>query len=168
MAIVCELEAPLKSFYATTIRRIGALGRATIPIQVIGLTPVNEDNTNPNRPCTIHHVFSEDKNAFLFDFPAPFTFDSLTYPYYLQNFTTDTKIALSDTDLAETFIFGAWDAYPNRSGIIIKWEKVLEKYGKGEYFFFIGEGDLNPTLVVFTDSSPFQFIDSSQLEFTDI
>lgn len=141
MAEVHEIKSPVKKIYGTTIRKSAKLGRATEPIQVLGLTPANSDNTNTNRPCTTHHVFSGDKNCFVFDFPVPFSFAGINFPFFLQNISTNTKISLSLTGLAEIFEFGYWDSYPNRSGVCINWSKVLSQFGSGKYYFFIEEGE---------------------------
>lgn len=167
MSQTFELEPPLKSFFGTTTKRSVGLNRSDIPVHVLGLTPANVDNTNPNRPCINHHIFRGDENCFLFDFPQPFDFgDSSLYPFFVWDVENGVGIALSDTDIGETFPFGYWADYPNRAGMKINWSGILEKFGAGKYYFYIGTADESP--VQFTDGSNFQFTDGTNLEFTDL
>jgi len=162
-----ELRPPLKSFYGTTIRKNAEYGASELPIQVLGLSPANQDNSDPNRPCSTFHVFNGDVSCFLFDFPISFNQNVITNTFYLKGKNLQSPPypnAQIDYNLISTngigmpyakhyYHFGAFGYYTRRSGVCIDWSAVFAQYGWGEFYFYIKNTPIRSQTYILHDDS---------------
>jgi len=133
--------APIKTFFCDSFEECKS-AKGLLPIQVIGLAPMEQENTDDCRPdpCQTLCVFANgsgidrenDKSYYLFDFPT-----AAGDTYELEQYDTATEtwsfVRNLDGTTGEKFTFGTWQPYPFRAGVCIDWDLVRGLDGFGVY-----------------------------------
>jgi hypothetical protein len=173
MSVTFEISSPIKKFYGTSVKRSVNLSKASVPVQVLGLSPMNTDNSSANRPCFEHHVFYADKTCFLFDFPFPFTQTALTNPFRIRvrNMknppfpNADITLNLFNTPYTAYYPFGYFPGYPNRSGFCFDWGAFFDNtgWGDGDVTFFLKDTAVASQTFKYHDSNDTYFFNNSLL-----
>lgn len=145
------VEPPSNEAYADSYKVCVKFGNAK-PFQVLGLVGVYENHaycyTDDHFciPAFWHSDLDErnGRNSFLFDFAAPILGG--------QNFVIQqasggvwSDIGFFDNTTGVLYDFGAFPAYPNRSGFVVDWFMFQGLYGSGKFRLFVPDAPLSTT-----------------------
>lgn len=146
--------APYRIWFADSFKECQEFA-TVVPEQRLGAVPMNQlvDDCRPDLcHCTIAFgnvadttdEYENDSSAFLFDFPTATGND---YQIEKYDHVLDVWVSVGSVSPYSTiFTFGAFPAYPRRSGFVINWGDALVALGVGFYRFSL-TSDFDGTVI---------------------
>lgn len=143
-------EPPANEAYADSYK-VCVKFKSIKPYQVDGLVGVYEAHKYCYTddafciPAFFHSSLDErnGRNSFLFDFAAPILGGQ---NFVIQQFTGSwNNVGFFDNTTGVLYDFGAFPAYPNRSGFLIDWFMFQSVYGSGKFRLFLPDAPASVT-----------------------